>query len=221
MGMILQKERELVLKHCRKLITAKLTTGSGGNVSIFNRQENLIAVSPGSMDYFEIDPADIMVIDPTGKVVDGRNSPSSESQFHLALYQHRKDVNAVIHSHSVFATTVSCLREEIPPLHYLVGLIGDKIPVTEYATFATKELAENIVSGIGTANAALLANHGVVSVGPDIETCFIIAEHVELIAQMYVYAKSMGKPVLLDAGEMARLQAKFKQYIFKPKNEEQ
>lgn len=219
MDILLQEERELVLKHCRKLITAKLTTGSGGNVSIYNRKQNLIAVSPGSMDYFEIEPEDIMVIDPSGKVVNGRNSPSSESQFHLALYKHRDDVNAVIHSHSVFATTVSCLREEIPPLHYLVGLIGEKIPVTEYATFATKQLADNIVTGIGTANAALLANHGVVSVGPDIQTCFIIAEHVELIAQMYVYTKSMGDPVLLDEGEMGRLQAKFKQYIFKPKDE--
>jgi L-fuculose-phosphate aldolase len=171
------------------------------------------------MDYFEIEAEDIMVVSPEGQVVDGDNSPSSETQFHLALYQHRKDVNAVIHSHSVFATAISCLRQEIPPLHYLVGLIGDKIPVTDYATFATKELAENIVKGIGSANAALLANHGAVSVGPDIETCFIIAEHVELLAQIYIYAKSIGSPVLLDAEEMARLQVKFKQYIFKPKNE--
>ena len=220
MGLLLQTERELVLKHCRKMITSKLTTGSGGNVSIFNRKEKLVAVSPGSMDYFEIEADDIMVVSPEGKIVDGQNSPSSETQFHLALYRHRSDVNAVIHSHSVFATAVSCLRQEIPPLHYLVGLIGDKIPITEYATFATNELAQNIVKGIGTANAALLANHGAVSVGPDIETCFIIAEHVELLAQMYIYTKSIGSPVLLDAEEMSRLQSKFKQYIFKPKDEE-
>jgi L-fuculose-phosphate aldolase len=201
------------------MITSRLTTGSGGNVSIFNRKENLIAVSPGSMDYFEIEADDIMVIRPDGTIVDGNNSPSSESQFHLALYHHRPDINAVIHSHSVFATAVSCLRQEIPPLHYLVGLIGEKIPVVEYATFATKALAENIVRDIGAANAALLANHGVVSVGPDIEICFIIAEHVELIAQMFIYAKSIGSPVLLDQPEMVTLQNKFKQYIFKPKDE--
>ena len=220
MTLLLQTERKQVLKYCRKMITAKLTTGSGGNISIFNRKENLVAVSPGSMDYFEIEPDDIMVVDPQGNVVDGKNSPSSETQFHLALYQHRPDVNAVIHSHSVFATAVSCLRQDIPPLHYLVGLIGDKIPVTEYATFATKQLADNIVAGIGSSNAALLANHGAVSVGPDIETCFIIAEHVELIAQMYIYAKSIGAPVLLDQTEMTNLQNKFKQYIFAPKDEE-
>ena len=220
MTLLLQSEREQVLKHCQKMIKAKLTTGSGGNVSIYNRKENLVAVSPGSMDYFEIKADDIMVVDPHGNIIDGHNSPSSETQFHLALYHHRADVNAVIHSHSVFATAVSCLRQEIPPLHYLVGLIGDKIPVTEYATFATKELADNIVKGIGSANAALLANHGAVSVGPEIETCFIIAEHVELIAQMYIYAKSIGAPVLLDQEEMTNLQNKFKQYIFAPKNEE-
>jgi L-fuculose-phosphate aldolase len=220
MGLLLQTEREQVLKHCQKMITAKLTTGSGGNVSIMNRKQNLVAVSPGSMDYFEIEPKDIMIVTPNGEIVDGDNSPSSETQFHLALYQHRKDITAVIHSHSVYATAISCLRQEIPPLHYLVGLIGDKIPVTEYATFATKELAENIVKGIGMSNAALLANHGAVSVGPDIETCFIIAEHVELISQMYIYAKSIGTPVLLDSEEMNRLHTKFKQYIFKPKDEE-
>lgn len=220
MGLLLQEEREQVLKHCQKLITSKLTTGSGGNVSIFNRKQNLVAVSPGSMDYYEIEPKDIMIVTPQGEIVDGYNSPSSETQFHLALYQYRDDINAVIHSHSVYATALSCLRQPIPPLHYLVGLIGDTIPVTEYATFASKELAENIIKGIGTSNAALLANHGVVSVGPDIQTCFIIAEHVELISQMYIYAKSIGAPVLLDAEEMERLQAKFKQYIFKPKDEE-
>jgi len=215
--MRLQQERQQVLDYCRKMIEHILTTGSGGNISIYNRAENLIAISPGSMDYFKINADDIMVVSPQGIVVEGKNKPSSEMQFHLALFEHRPDVNAVIHSHSVYATAMACLRKPIPPLHYLVGLIGDCVPVADYATFATRELAENIVKGIGTYNAALLANHGVVSVGSDVDLCFIIAEHVELLAQMYLFASAAGNPVLLPPEEMKVLQDKFQQYIFKPK----
>ncbi|HET58832.1 MAG TPA: fuculose phosphate aldolase [Chloroflexi bacterium] len=216
--MRLLHERQQVLDYCRKMIDHKLTTGSGGNISIYNREEGLIAISPGSMDYFKINPEDIMVVSPQGAVVEGKNKPSSEMQFHLALFQQRMDVNAVIHSHSVYATAMACLRKPIPPLHYLVGLIGDCVPVIEYATFGTGELAENIAKGIGTYNAALLANHGVVSVGSDIDLCFIIAEHVELLAQMYLFASAAGSPVLLPAEEMTVLQDKFQQYIFKTKD---
>lgn len=213
--MRLQHERQQVLDYCRKMIDHKLTTGSGGNISIYNREENLIAISPGSMDYFKICADDIMVVSPQGVIVEGKNKPSSEMQFHLALLDHRPDVNAVIHSHSVYATAMACLRKPIPPLHYLVGLIGDCVPVADYATFATKELAENIVKGIGSYNAALLANHGVVSVGATVDLCFIIAEHVELLAQMYLFASAAGSPVLLPPEEMQVLQDKFQQYIFK------
>ncbi|MBN2047606.1 MAG: class II aldolase/adducin family protein [Anaerolineaceae bacterium] len=215
--MRLEQERSDVLKYCRMMIEHNLTTGSGGNISIYNREEGLVAISPGSKDYFAITPEDIMIVDIDGNVVEGRNKPSSETSFHLALLKHRPDVNSVVHSHSVHATTVACLREDIPPLHYLVGLIGDKIPCTPYATFATVELAENIVQNIGNYNAALLANHGVVSVGRDVGQAFTIAEHVELIAHMYLMAKSAGSPVLLDGAEMERLQARFKKYIFAPK----
>lgn len=215
--MQLQQERQQVLDHCRKMIELKLTTGSGGNISIYNREAGLIAISPGSMDYFKINAEDIMVVSPEGNVVEGQNKPSSEMQFHLALYQTRHDVNAVIHSHSVFATAMACLRKPIPPLHYLVGLIGDCVPVVDYATFGTNLLAENIAKGIGSYNAALLANHGVVAVGSTIDLCFIIAEHVELLAQMYLLASAAGSPVLLPAEEMIVLQEKFQQYIFKTK----
>ncbi|NSW51739.1 MAG: class II aldolase/adducin family protein [Anaerolineae bacterium] len=215
--MILVNERENVLKYCQKMLDQKLTTGSGGNISIYNREENLVAISPGSMDYYAISAADVMVVDIEGNIIDGKNNPSSEMAFHLALLKAREDINAVIHTHSIYATAMACLRMEIPPLHYLVGLIGDKVPVAEYATFATPELAQHIIRDIQGYNACLLANHGVVAVGPDIEKCFIIAEHVELAAQIYLAAVNAGSPVLLGNDEMDRLQQKFRQYVLKPK----
>ena len=214
--MLLLNEREKILKYCRKMLDTKLTTGSGGNISIFNRKENLVAISPGSMDYYEIFPEDIMIVDIDGNVVEGHNKPSSEMAFHLALYKARQDVNSVIHTHSIYATAMACLRMEIPPLHYLVGLIGDKVPVSTYATFGTDELAQSIIDCIGNYNACLLANHGAVSVSVDIEKCFIIAEHVELAAQLFLVSKNAGDPVLLSQSEMDKLNAKFKKYVLKP-----
>lgn len=213
--MLLINEREKIIRFCRKMLDTKLTTGSGGNISIYNRQENLVAVSPGSMDYYEISPEDVMIVDIEGKIIEGHNKPSSETAFHLALYKNREDVNSVIHTHSIYATAMACLRMEIPPLHYLVGLIGDKVPVSEYATFATEKLAENIIESIGDYNACLLANHGAVSVGADIEKCFLIAEHVELAAQLFLLSKNVCEPVLLSKEEMQKLNEKFKKYVLK------
>ncbi len=213
--MLLIKEREKIIKYCRKMLDTKLTTGSGGNISIFNRNENLVAVSPGSMDYYEISPADVMIVDKEGNIIEGYNKPSSETAFHLALYKKREDINSVIHTHSIYATAMACLRMEIPPLHYLVGLIGDKVPVSDYATFGTEKLAENIIEAIGDYNACLLANHGAVSVGADIEKCFLIAEHVELAAQLFLLSKNVGDPVMLSNNEMRKLSEKFKKYVLK------
>ena len=213
--MLLIKEREKIIKYCRKMLDTKLTTGSGGNISIFNRKENLVAVSPGSMDYYEISPADVMIVDKEGNIIEGYNKPSSETAFHLALYKKREDINSVIHTHSIYATAMACLRMEIPPLHYLVGLIGDKVPVSDYATFGTEKLADNIIEAIGDYNACLLANHGAVSVGADIEKCFLIAEHVELAAQLFLLSKNVGDPVMLSNNEMRKLSEKFKKYVLK------
>ena len=119
--MILQKERESIVEYGKKLLTSQLTTGSGGNLSIFNRDQNLIAIKPTGVDYMIMKPEDVVVVSPTGEIVDGVLKPSSELKFHLALLHHRPDIHAVVHTHQTYATTIACLNIELQPVHYLIG----------------------------------------------------------------------------------------------------
>jgi len=205
-------QRQLIVEYGLKMIRSGLTTGSGGNLSIFDREEDLIAISPTGIDYHDISVDDVVVVDRSGTIVDGERKPSSEIGFHLALYNSRSDISAVVHTHSVYATTLACLQWEIPAVHYLVAFSGDKVPLAPYATFGTPELAENTVASIADYNAVLLANHGLVAVGCDMKSAFNVAEEIELVARIYYQAKSLGQPVLVDGGEMARVIKKFGSY---------
>ena len=118
--MLLQKQRELVVEYGKKLVTTGLTDGTFGNLSVFDRESGLMAISPSGMDYFLTTPEDVVVTDLDGKVVDGSRKPSSELDLHRLFYQRRPDVNGVVHTHSTFATVLACLGWAIEPVHYLV-----------------------------------------------------------------------------------------------------
>lgn len=210
--MHLKQQREAIVKFGQKMIASQLTTGSGGNLSVFDRQQDLIAISPSGIEYCDMRPEDVVIVDLEGKVVEGNRKPSSELDFHLALYRHRSDVCAVVHTHSVYATTIACLGWEIPPVHYLIGFAGHKVPLAPYATFGTRQLADNLVSAIGDFNGVLLANHGLVAAGETLARAFAAAEEIELVARIYYQARSIGEPVLLDEQEMSRVIEKFKHY---------
>jgi len=208
----MKAERNEIVRYGKKLITSHLTTGSGGNLSIINREKGLIAISPSGIDYFDMQPEDIVVVDPDGKVKEGTCTPSSELSAHLALYRKRDNIRAVLHTHSVYATTIACLNWELPAVHYLVGFAGTKVPLAPYATYGSEELAENIRATIGQSNAVLLANHGLIAVGKDLQEAFVIAEEIELVARIYYQAKAAGEPVILSDEEMERVIDKFSTY---------
>jgi L-fuculose-phosphate aldolase len=210
--MHLAAEREAIVKFGRKLITSNLTTGSGGNLSVFNRDQGLVAIKPSGVEYFDLEPADVVVMTLDGEIVEGRLKPSSEVNFHLGLMRSRADVNAVVHTHSVYATTIACLNWELPAVHYLVGFSGNKVPLAPYATFGTQALADNILAAIGDYQACLLANHGLVTVGNNLATAFAAAEEIELVARLYYQSRCIGDPVILSDAEMARVCEKFKTY---------
>jgi L-fuculose-phosphate aldolase len=209
---LLQKERSQIVRFGKKLLAARLTSGTGGNLSIFNREQGLIAISPSGLEYETMVPSDVSVVDIEGTTVDGSRKPSSELDFHRSLYRKRSDIHAVVHTHSVYATTMACLNWEIPAVHYLVAFSGHKVPLAPYATFGTPELARNIAESIADCNALLLANHGLVAVGPDLDTAFAVAEEIELVAQIYYQAKCIGVPVVLPEDEMAKVIQKFTTY---------
>lgn len=210
--MLLLPERTAVVEYGRRLIQSHLTTGSGGNISIFNREQNLVAIKPSGVDYFLMKPEDVVVVTPNGEIVEGGLNPSSEIRMHLALLNHRADINAVVHTHQVYATTIACMNWELPAVHYLVGFSGNKVPLAKYATFGTQELADNIIAAIGNYNACLMANHGIITVGKDVESAFAVAEELELVSRIYYQAKCIGEPVILSDDEMKIIQERFKTY---------
>ena len=210
--MRLFNERCAIVEYGQKLINNQLTTGTGGNLSIYNRAEGLIAIKPSAVDYFLMKPEDVVVVSPEGEVVDGDLMPSIELRIHLDLLNHREDINAVVHTHQVYATTIACMNWELPAVHYLVGFSGNKLPLAKYAPIGTQELSDNILEAIGNYYACLMSNHGLVTVGRDINSAFNVAEELELVSKIFIQCKSMGEPVILSDEEMVLIGEKFKTY---------
>lgn len=210
--MILEKEREKIVETGKRMINARLTTGTGGNLSIFNRKENLIAIKPSGVPYQSMRAQDVVVLRPDGERVDGVLKPSSETKFHLAIYHARPDVDAILHSHQVHATTIACMGIELPAVHYLLAFSGDKVPLAPYATFGTQALSDNILSVLGNYKACLLENHGLITLGASLDEAFDTAEALELVAQIYIQAKSIGEAKILNSEQMNVVIEKFKTY---------
>ncbi len=218
--MLLKESREEIVKYGNKMLESNLTTGSGGNLSIYNREANLVAISPSGLPYYETRPEDIVIVNLQGEIIEGKLQPSSELNMHLIFYKNRPDVNAVMHTHSVFATTISCLNEEIPAVHYLVAFGGNKIPCADYATYGTQELAENAWQSMGSKyQVGLLANHGLLAVANDMSAAFNSAEEIEFAAELYYRTRAIGEPVILNESEMDLMQEKFKTYGQVQKNQ--
>lgn len=210
--MLLAQERSLLVEFGMRMVQAGLTTGTGGNLSLFQREKGLLAVTPTGIAYDRLTPGDVVVLTLEGTVVDGGRKPTSELGFHQALYLARPDAGAVVHTHSPYATTMACLGWEIPAVHYLVGFSGKKVPLAPYATFGTPELAASVASAIDGYNAVLLANHGLVTVGPDLPRAFAAAEEIEFVARIYYQTRAVGTPRILSDEEMARVLEKFRTY---------
>ena len=210
--MMLKTEREKVLKYSVRAFENRLNSSTGGNLSIFNREKNLIAITPSGIDYSELKLSDIVIIDISGKVIEGENKPSSEVGFHTGLYKKRDDISSIVHTHSIYATTMACLNMEILPVHYLVGFSGKKVPIAPYCEFGSQELAETICKNIENYNAILLKNHGLVSLGDSIEKAYTTAEEIEFVARIYYQTQNIGKPCILSDEEMESVLKKFKVY---------
>lgn len=204
-------KRELI-RYGKKLVEAGLTKGTGGNLSVYDHENGLMAITPSGIDFFEICEQDIVTLDSTGKVVEGDRAPSSEWQMHLETYLDRPEFNAVIHAHTTYATALAVLRRPLRATHYMVAVAGKDVRVADYATYGTPELAHNAVKAMKDRRAVLLANHGILAGAQDLLNAFNIIEEVEYCAKVYCIAKSVGDPVVLPDEEMALMHEKFKTY---------
>lgn len=209
--MLLQKEREMIVAYGKKMLSAGLTRGTGGNLSIYDRKLERMAITPSGIPYEEIKAEDIMIMKLDGTIVEGNKTPSSKHAMHEIVYRTRDDVGAMLHVHSTFAVTLACLNEDLPAVDYMVAYSrGRSVKCAPYASFGTTDLAVNALKTIGDQNAVLLANHGMNVVGPDLPKAFAIAEQLEFCAELYVRARTIGKPVILPDDEMDEMVERFK-----------
>lgn len=211
--MIFEKEREQIVEYGKKLIQSNLTKGTGGNISVFFRHEKLMAITPSGIDYFKLKPEDIVIMDLDGRIIDGKHKPSSEYSMHKIFYEKRKDINAMVHVHSTYSTTLACMNWELPSVHYLVAISGGKnIRCAKYATFGTDELAESAYKAMEDRQAVFLANHGLLAGAKDLPNAFNKAEEIEFCAEIYYRTKTLGEPAILPDKEMDKMLNRFQSY---------
>lgn len=183
-----------------------------GNVSARTNQGFLI--TPTGLPYASLAEEDIVHLDLDGRVVEGARRPSSEWRFHAAIYKARRDVGAVVHTHSPRATALSCARRGIPAFHYMIAMAGgDDIRCASYATFGTQALADHALAALEGRRACLLANHGVIAIGARLESAWALAQDVESLAGQYLdLLASRLSPVILTQDEMKAVVEKFADY---------
>jgi len=202
--------REQIVAACRQLDSSGLNRGMSGNVSC--REGEHFLITPTGVPVDEITPSKIVSLDFDGKVID-IGKPSSEWQFHSAIYRARAEINAVVHTHAPHSTALACLREDLPPFHYMIALAGgDSVRCAPYALFGTDTLSQHAVAALVDRKACLLANHGMITLGRDLDEAMTIAIELESLCQQYLIARQVADPVLLSADEMRAVIERFKSY---------
>ncbi len=178
----------------------KMFAATSGNLSVFDRESGKIYITPGSFPYEEMTPEDIMAIDLDGNILEGKHSPSSEWRMHAAIYRADKRVNAIVHTHSPYATAFAINHMRIPAVLYeMVFFLGGDIPVAEGAIPGTPEVGENCVPVLKERNGCLMANHGALAVGDTLDRAYTRAVYIEDAAKAYSVALTHGKTYEIGA----------------------
>lgn len=202
--------RTQILDACRRMDASGLNRGTSGNVSC--REGEHFLVTPSGVPVGQMTPESIVAVDFDGQVI-GAGKPSSEWHFHRDILQSRPDIHAIVHTHSPHATALACLREDLPPFHYMIAIAGgDTIRCAPYALFGTEQLSANAVAALTGRKACLLANHGLIAAGRDLDEALAIAVEIESLCEQYLIARQVGTPALLSADQMRDVIEKFQGY---------
>lgn len=187
---------------------------TAGNISA-RIGEDAIAITPSGIANADTSADDIVVCSlADGAVVEGHRRPSSELALHRAVYAARPEAGAVVHTHSPYATTFAVLRKPIPAVHYVISRLGtSEVPVVDYTTYGTQALAEKAFAALGgSTRALLLANHGTLALGEDLDEAALNARVLEILAATYWRALSIGSPVILSDEEIGIVMERHKSY---------
>ncbi len=193
--MKMQPEREQVARAARRLATEGLVLGTSGNVSA--RSGETVAITPTGAVLADLEPDAVTVIDLEGHVLEGALAPTSELDLHLGVYR-RYEAKAVVHSHSPAATALSCVLDEVPCVHYSMLALGGSVRVAPYETFGTPRLAERVLDALDGKTAALMANHGALTYGADVDSALEATLLLEWACDLYLRASTLGEPRVLS-----------------------
>jgi L-fuculose-phosphate aldolase len=204
-----------LLKITQKLAELGLNKGTSGNCSV--RFENGFLVTPSGMNVEDMVSASMVQMHLNGNDEHGsfepNKIPSSEWRFHRDILQSRPEINAIIHTHSMFATTLACLHKDIPPFHYMIAVTGgDTIRCAPYALFGSQQLSDNALQALVDRKACLLANHGMIALGYDLDDALAVTIEVENLCEQYWSALQLGEPHILSEAEMREVFQQFKGY---------
>lgn len=207
--MDVEEARRAIVRSARTMESDGLTVATSGNLSV--RCGDLVVITPSGVPYPSLEPSMVPVCDAGGDVVEGDLAPSSELPMHLAVYE-ATGCGAIVHPHSVHATVLSVLVDELPPVHYLVAALGGGVRVARYETYGTDELAEAVVEALGDRTAALMAHHGSITIGHTLDVAYQRARWLEWLCEVYYLASRGGTPSLLSDGEISRVQDRMRSY---------
>jgi L-fuculose-phosphate aldolase len=191
----LEREREQVAAASRRLAAERLVVGTAGNLSA--RAGDRVAITPTGGVLAELEPAQVTVVDLGGRVLAGELEPTSELDLHLGVYR-RYEAGAVVHTHAPMATSLSCVLDELPCVHYQMLLLGGPVRVAPYATFGTPELAASVVEALEGRTAALMANHGAITYGSNVDGAVELSLLLEWACTVYWQAAAIGTPRVID-----------------------
>ncbi len=205
-----REKRQSIIDACIRMNALGVNQGTSGNISL--RHGDGMLVTPTSVPYETMQPEQIVFMGFDGWFDPGQR-PSSEWRFHLDILKARPEVNAVVHAHPPYATTLAIMGLEIPPIHYMVAVAGgDTIRCAPYATFGTQELSANAVSALEGRLACLLAHHGMIAIGPSLSKAMWLAVEVETLARQYHGCLQIGTPPLLSKDEIENVRGRMAGY---------
>lgn len=190
--------RKQMVAVCREALSEGLFTGTSGNLSV-NLGDGTMLITPTSVRYTVMQPEDIVHCDMNGQVLEGTLKPSSEWRMHAIVYRNYPDKGAVFHTHSPYATAFAVVQRAIPAVLIEMQIfLGGDVPCAAYATPGTDAVGESVIPCLRQRNGCLLANHGVLAVGDDLDQARIRAEYIEDAAKIYHHAAALGNPVTID-----------------------
>ena len=202
--------RQQLLQVSQRLLELGLNRGTSGNASV--RAGDGLLITPSALPVSAMTPDSMVRMNLNGNVLQG-GKPSSEWRIHRDILAARPEVSAVIHTHSTFATTLSCLRREVPAVHYMIAAAGgDSIRCAPYSVFGEQTLSDNALEALRDRKACLLGNHGMIALGTNLDDALAIAVEVESICEIYWRALQAGEPYILTSQQMHEVKLKFSDY---------